>query len=362
MARSSPRSNRQHSGFTLVELLVSMAVLIVLMVVVLNVTNSLTSTVSRATVKLDAFASARSAFDLLNQKLSQATLNTYWDYDNPLSPTLYRRESDLQFLVVPNSQNPSYGQEVFFAAPASYSTQASITSTSGLLNGCSFFVRYGNDDHFRPATVTEKRHRYRLMQGLQPTEDLSIYGAKGSPGNTPPPRSILVTGQSVANPAWTTWWEQYWNLHAWTTKLGETDTSTGGAAAPLADNVITMIVWPRLSAADEPTGTKLTTDYTYDSKLDAYNDPQPITANQLPPTVQVTLVFISEASASRLNTNSDTPPKEIEDALKDRFAKVEDYQTDLDGLSDELSAKNIEFQIMNTSVPLRESKWSDDSQ
>ena len=117
----------------------------------------------------------------MSQKLSQATLNTYWDYDNPVIPTVYERQSDMQFLVLQNTQNSGYGQEVYFTTPATYSPDATLRSTDGLLNACGYFVEYGPDTSFTPTTLTGSttkyvtHYRYRLMQGLEPTENLALY-------------------------------------------------------------------------------------------------------------------------------------------------------------------------------------------
>jgi uncharacterized protein (TIGR02599 family) len=136
--------------------------------------------------------------------------------------------------------------------------------------------------------------------------------------------------------------------------------------APLAENVIALIVWPRLSDVDDPTGTKLSSDYQYDSQKNALTTPQPLTANQLPPTLQVTLIVISEASAVRLDTGSATPPTVIENALKNgtqsRFTDPTQYNTDLNAVSSALAASHISFDILSTSIPMKESKWSDNSQ
>jgi uncharacterized protein (TIGR02599 family) len=315
-----------------------MTILIILVGIISSIGNLVMNTVTRTSSKIDAFASARAGFDILNQKLTQATLNTYWEYDNPLNPSLYRRASDLQFVVRQNVQNSAYGQEVYFPSPEAYSKQSGVQSVDGLLNACGFFVEYGSNASFRPTALSRAsklRYRYRLMQGFQPTENLSIYSRPYSSSSN----GWITDVCNYPPPA-----------------------SSGTSVTPLADNVIALIVWPRLSSADDSTGAKLAPNYQYDSMEGAKLTPQPITANQLPPTVQVSMVIISEAAASRIDTNSDTPPAIIEEALKGKFTDVRQYKADLDTLSTALSAKHIDFQVFNTTVPMRESKWSDASQ
>jgi uncharacterized protein (TIGR02599 family) len=341
------KNGRLRRGFTLVELMAAVTVLVILLGIIMAVMNSVSLTVRRSSAKIDAFAAARSGFNLMNQKLSQATLNTYWDYDNPLNPTVYRRQSDLQFLILSNSQNPNYGQEVYFQSPQAYADDASLRSTDGLLNACGFFVAYGSDEAFRPATEQGKpnRYRYRLMQALQPTEKLSVY-------NAAPPTGT----QSVVEAYWTT----FWTAHAWINAIQNPSGSNSGYVAPLADNVIAVVVWPRLPKGEDPEGDDLTADYRYDSKLNQFNSPQPKTANQLPPVLQVTLVTISEASAVRLDTRGATPPALIEAALQGKFSSVAAWEDDLKDLGKKLADGRIEFDSFTTTIPLRESKWSED--
>ncbi len=334
--------HRYRLAFTLIELLAAMAVLIVLLGIIVAVTNSVSATMRRATAGIDALAGARAGFDTLNRSLSQATLNTYWEYDNPLAPTVYLRQSDLQFLVRPNG---NYGQQIFFAAPETYSADAGLRSTRGLLNACSAFVSYGSSAPFQPSAVGNAKFRYRLMFGIQPTEQLSIFN-----------KPIRAAGQ--AESAYRAAVQGYWDSAAWTTPINAT--STTGLVSPLAENVIALIVWPRLSSAEDPSGEELTPSgkFLYDSQDDALQVPQIITANQLPPLIQVTMIAISEGSAARLDTGTSSPPADIESALTGKFTNVADYQQDLEDVTKALADKKIEFKIFTTAVPLRESKWS----
>ncbi|XHR30631.1 MAG: prepilin-type N-terminal cleavage/methylation domain-containing protein [Chthoniobacteraceae bacterium] len=317
-----PQNKRHGNGFTILEVLVATTVLTLLLAIMLAVMNQTSSTVMCASAKIDAFATARSTFDIIVGKLSQATLNTYWDYDDPSLPRHYLRKSDLQFLTRANTQYPGYGQEIFFQVPESYSSNANYQGTEGILNACGYFVRYSNDDNFRPGVVNNKRWRYRLMEAIQPTEEMQVF-------------------RLAAN-----------DDTAWATNISMTN------AIPLCENVIALIVWPRLSAGADVTGTQLTSNYQYDSQKNANSYPQPITANQLPPTVQVTLVVIDDASAVRLDTHSDTPPQVIYNALQNKFTDVTKYQQDLSSLASILTTHRIKYQIRNISVVLQESKWS----
>jgi uncharacterized protein (TIGR02599 family) len=125
-------------------------------------------------------------------------------------------------------------------------------------------------------------------------------------------------------------------------------------ATPVADNVIALIIRPQDPAASPP---DITANFAYDSRLGATANPQPVTANQLPPNLNVTMIVIDEASAKRFE-NSTQEPSIISSALDGKFQKVENYQADLDSLKNTLGAARIQYRVFETAVPLRESKWT----
>ncbi len=89
----SPSGDR-HS-FTLVEVLVAMAIFIVLIGILFTIINQVANVMRQSTRQIETFQSARIGYELMTHTLSQATLNTYLDYDNSLFPTTYLRKADL---------------------------------------------------------------------------------------------------------------------------------------------------------------------------------------------------------------------------------------------------------------------------
>jgi uncharacterized protein (TIGR02599 family) len=343
---------RGGAAFTLVEVLVGCAILVLLLVMLFSMTSQTTAIVSHASARVDAFQGARTAFDTISQRLSQATMNSYWDYYNSsnqrLSPTAtsgstafgnfvpvtYGRASDLHFLIETNTY---FGQSVFFEAPMAVSgTSTGFDQTQGLLNAIGYYVQFGSDAGFRPGLVSRQRYRYRLMQAIQPTENFQVYTS----GTT----SAWVTG---------------------------TNGSTGviGAAWPLVDNVIALIVWPRSNVQD-PNGTLLLTNnqYNYDSRTPPAPSPAPLPIQyaQAPPEVQLTMIAIDEASATRLDPGTGAQPAVISSVLQSKntagenlFTDVTQYQGDLNLVTNALSAARINYQVLSNMVSLRESKWSE---
>jgi uncharacterized protein (TIGR02599 family) len=312
-------TERRAAGFSLLEVMVATAVLSILVAVLGSAMLYSVSTVNRAEAKIDQFGAARAGFDRLTATLSQATLNTYWAYDDPNAPQKYERRSDLHFLIakpdaLPASPNarPNWGQSVYFQAPLS---RGGVGGANGLLNAVGYWVAFEENKAWRPDHVTSQRPRYRLMQGVERTENLSVFNS--------------------TTPNWAN------NLRA---------PSTG--AFPLAENVVALLIWPRLPIAQDPNGTTLSGNFLYDSK-----NGTPIQRAQLPPMLQITLVVIDEASAARMENGIQEPPA-IVNALSNRFLDPAKYEQDLQSVQSEFAIKGIQHLVLSAAVPLRESKWS----
>jgi uncharacterized protein (TIGR02599 family) len=75
------------------------------------------------------------------------------------------------------------------------------------------------------------------------------------------------------------------------------------------------------------------------------------------------MILISEASAVQTCTSS-TPPTAIETALSGKFtgSTYTQYQADIDAVGASLAASHITYEVLNTTVTMKESKWSDYAQ
>jgi len=311
-------------GFTLLELLVTMVVFGLIMAILLGIVSHTSSLTRRASERITTFQTARAAFDLLTEKISQATLHTYWDYDNPGRPTRYLRSSELHFVVGNAGANglpgtPGTGQAVFFQAPLGVSATAGIRELPDLLNACGFFIQYGPVDQLpAPFPAQPTRYRYQLMQTVEAAESLSVY--------------LTASGRDWID-------------------------GMAAGAIPIAENVVYFSVWPRRSPSEDPEGTSLTGDFSYDSRLGAAEVSQPITAHQMPPLLQVTLIVMDESSAERFCVDS-TPPAEIAGAFNNLFTES-DSETFLENQTQaeiNLAALHLNFRVFSALVPIRESK------
>ncbi len=319
------------SGFTLVEMLVAVTVFLLLMGILFSVISQAGSAWQRTRNEADAFQSARFAFNLITRTLSQSRMNVYTDYDNPSMPTAYRRKSDLNFVVVaPPVANFGQGNAIFFQAPANWTSNSDLSGMPGLLNSVGYYVTYGPNPFLPDFLQRFDRNRFRLMQMLKPPEQMTAISSISSNGVSP---------------------------DSWYTK----DLSTYSTV--IADNVVCLVFWPRLSSTENPDGDVLTSimgqGYQYNSRYNASASPQPITANQQPPLVEVALVAIDKTAAGRL-PNSASPPPEVVSALSGLFtvANADRFSTDLSTLEAKLNNANLNCRVFRTTVQLKESRWS----
>ena len=352
MSRVCLSDSPKSSGFTLVELLVSTALIALVALLLVTMTNSTASTWRYTTGRIEQFRGADTAFEAMTRRLSQATLNTYWDYDSPTKPTKYLRQSDLRFitgsmtvgakklLTTTSPRRPTQG--VFFQAPLGYVDDATnFSGLDNLLNTWGYYVEFRDEVIARPAFISQPaRYRYRLMELMQPSNSLSIYN--------------FTSGKAAT-----------YNAKDWFSAALPTSAVAPVATTPppppllahaLADNVIALVVLPKLSKKDETsTGKTLSKDYSYDS-TSTDPDPDINPKSQLPPIVQVTLVAIDEISAARM-ANGLTPPA-LDASLDAIFLASTKFDADLVTLQKTLTDQRIGYRVFTSNVSIRGAKWS----
>ncbi len=336
------------TGFTLVELLVSMAVLSLLMVLLVSITDATRKSWSAATAKTQQFREAREAFEAITRRLSQATLNTYWDYSYPNNdrtqpPIEYIRQSELRFISGTGNDLGLGGKRtthgIFFQAPLGYVSSSSYSRFHDLLNTWGFFIEYGSDQGLRPSFIDESilpyRNRFRLMELMEPSDAMTLYQQEAMNGG-----AEGYTGK-----------EWYGVPLASASNLGV-----------VAENIIALVILPKLSAADQAAGnytdTSLAPDYLYDSTglgMSTTGDANLNPKNQLPPVVQVTMVAVDESSANRMG---DAGASSLKAKLDSLFSEPLAMQSDLQELEEYLVGHQINYRIFTTNISIRSAKWS----
>ncbi len=151
----SPTVSPQGSGFYFVEVLVSVAIMAMLLAIMLSISTYISTSTTHASSCAEAGESAYTAFLVLRERISRATLNERLEYldgggnvrtasnVDSFVPDRIAWFSDLRFIIRTNRQAAGYGQEIFFKSGESMSARPEHGSLGGLLNACGFLVRYG---------------------------------------------------------------------------------------------------------------------------------------------------------------------------------------------------------------------------
>lgn len=352
---------RKAHAFSLVEIMVSLAVLTILLLISAQVIGQIQSSWSASNARVSQFKEARTAFDILSRNLGQATLNTYIDYDyNYLSaaggasaaaaaPNKYERNSDLHFRcgltsdLIPAAGGSTItpGHAVFFQAPLGISNDPTLVGLDRLLCARGYFVQFSSDSAWVPDFIPSNdfKYRYRLMEYSPPAERNSIYAAAHANDGT-----IAST---------------------WFANAGATATGSGAGVVPItrpvADNIVALILSPRRetandSEAEEAASTRIAPGYKYDSS--SVGDTQHL----LPPLVRVVLIAIDEKSAERLEQlsgNNSNPP--LGGLVNSKLVTPELLNKEVDAIVQELQLQKLNYRVFSATVALRGAKWSTSS-
>jgi uncharacterized protein (TIGR02599 family) len=343
---SSPRLRLPaFQAFTLLEVLVTLAVLFVILVAVLQFFDD----VDRAwkSSGSDPFAEAQDAFETVVRNLASATLAPYLDYADAngnfrtsanFVPDHLARRSDLDFVCGPAagaagllaaSNIVTNGSGVFFLAPQGDTQTYAHTGLQRLLNAMGYFVAFG-DDETTPGFIQPLSHRWRwrLKQVLQPAESLQIFAL------TPPGT---------------------WPSSAWIQPL----VPPAASVPVLAENVVTLLVLPLRTASDS--GPPLAPAFSYDTR-DTTNK---LTLHQLPPRLFVALVAIDSNSADRLAAlDGSNAPLLVSTVFfqhgnpTNTAVQVTQLNADLSALDATLTTQKIGHRIFQREILLPSSSWS----
>ncbi len=389
---SLPIVRKRRKGFTLIELLVSTAILSMILVMVFQMLQGMQRTWKETRQDVGEFKDARQSFEEITRRVSQATLNTYLSYRYDTTPgpggveLRVGREiisqSELHFVCGPaddlginvkNSRQVGqrYTHGIFFQAPFGFcidtkksdKNRLEYEKLNSLMNAWGYFIEFNTDELDRPQFLLQlenapkPRPRYRLMEFRQPSEYLQVYKLQ-----------LREMGKSASKDKLYEWFTQgnYSVNSDWNTSL--TDRDSEGffrTTRVVAENIVAMIFHAR--EADEKNNTdreELSPDYIFDSRRFQWDGGSSIstrTRHQLPPVVDVTFIALDEVSfnafSKRQNMRSaDDDPKLIE---KDLFKKAKDFRKDLETVEKILKEKKLDYRIFNTSLRIRESKWTD---
>lgn len=396
------RSARTHQGFTLVELMVSVAILVILMLVVSNFIGLVQRTWVRTNTNVSQFREARIAFDIMTRTISQATLNAYWQADTELVSTdnvgdqvlrgkAFKRVSELQFVCGPSVGDAARalfdagrpqdfpGHGVFFQAPLGVARLVynegtdQIANTENMVNllcGRGYFVSWGDDQAFRPGFLDTKgvptRFRLRLME-FSPTSDKNpIYATGYRLEEAPNGNGTILNSKN--------WFRQATDSSGRTTSANkqvaeegnDEDAASRSFTRPVAENILALIISPQIQTIGENNASnpyEIAPDYYYDSTLRGNNlgnrYGEQGTQHLLPPLLRVTMVALDARGGERL---SDPNNEDLRDAViasvTSRFTTAANYQADLEGLENDLISRRIAYRVFTSMIPLKGARWS----
>lgn len=328
---TSPRrrfSDAPRGAFSLLEILVAVAILGILVVALSALNNQTLNVWRQASGRAETFQAARAAMDTLVRTLEVATLNPYWDYDNRANPSRYVRMSNLAFVCGPAADllGTSYGpgSAVFFQAPLGRTEVDARSQLQLLLNTVGFFIEYRNVHSHLPASLQlSPRRRSCLMQVQTFANEMGVFADTNSanPDNSWFDDSALLTRSTV-----------------------------------LAENVLFLVVRP-LRRSGSATVDLTAAEFRLDTRLGETEITQPSTSNQLPPLVEVALVAASESSVRRI---SETDGYRIPSTLLiNRFENPANLDVDLESLTADLSRKGLDVRTFRQTFVLPNSRWSE---
>jgi len=322
-------------GFSIVEVMVAVAILGLLLVLLLQMIHYASTSTQRLKEKAQAYERARTVFDIISRSLSQATLATEYDYYNAARmarlditnatdlsnfiPANYGRYSSLHFVsgksLLPGT---NHTHAIFFQAPLDFSSNASLAflPSSGLMNAIGFYIEK-TDDAVRGPLGMENlsgRVRYRLMMYLQPTENLDVY----------------------RDDSQLEWFRRDLAEHS----------------HELAENIVALAILPKYpDDMGRPAGA-LAPDYEYNTRTNWTGQPQPVQMHQLPPVVRVFMAAIDERTAERL--------PDLGDSFRELFTDPEEFNANVKTVEDTLREAGAYYHLFQTDVPVRTAKWSEE--
>ncbi len=298
MKHLAPPRRQISAAFSLVELLVAVTITAMLLLMVVQVLGSTQRAWKNTRSSVGSFRDARQAFETITRRISQATLNSYWGYDNPAAPTTYLRQSELHFVCGPAqtllpAEPLSPGHVIFFQAPLGIAAAADVQRLDDTLNCLGYWVAYGSDLDQRPAwlraelTTHPERKRFRLMEYRPPTETLDLYRMVDDPAvpGRQKPWIELPTTQAILGQWFTTQLQTY--------------------SQPVADHILAVFIEPLnpvqvipVTGTPPPPPAALAPDYLYDSRRHqwAADVRAARSRHQLPPQLRLTLLALDEAA------------------------------------------------------------------
>lgn len=348
-------------GFTLIELLVAMAVVALIVVLLGQAITSSASLWTRTRDRANTFQEAREGFSRMRETLGGAVSDARLEFvdasgrprdvnDRNFLPTGVARNSALHFVSGPASEivpggtaERTPGQAVFLQAALGLTSGNYGVSLEGALNATGFWVEYSDLSASLPPFLRSSAAagpRFRLMQWIQPSEELAVYSSTGGD------------------------WDWFQSA---------LPSSPGSAPGPrvLAEDIFALIVLPKVSQEDEAVlGGAISPDFRYDSRAWEQSGPYvggslggtsraAVQRNQLPPLIEIVAFGIERTEADRLYAAAgDTPPADLA-IPSGLFTDASRLDADIATFEQALLAKTppVRPRIFRATIPINSAIW-----
>jgi uncharacterized protein (TIGR02599 family) len=356
-ARLLPSTGLRRDGLTLLEILLSTAILAIVLMAIAATMGSMQNIWVHLREKSDQYRATRLAIDTVANRLSAATLAPRWTFDEKAtgSNDKFVRDSDLHFVCGPADQlltGGTYsGSAVFFQAPlGEHIDENGVEPYDQLRNtmcAWGYFVEYGSDSKERPAFLREhhdlapERLRFRLMEFREPAHLLPIFQARSNTETGPKIASVTGTDQ----------------LYSWFREPLHDGSAKDRHVSVVADNVLAVLL-----TADDPEGDLgsllVGSDGVYDSRrfqTQAGGELAKLTRNRLPPVLQLTVIAMSEDAWVKMTDDEiGTTASELRGMLVGRFKNAKSTIDDLKLIDFELTKKKMPHRILTTKIKTSE--------
>ena len=356
---------RSTCGLSLLELLIAMSIFSLVASLLIAALATTQETWARTRERIGQFREARTAFEIAGQRISAATVNPYWGYDDPEAPTEYQRQSELHFVTGPSeillgSDPLSPGHSLFFQAPFGFggSDAGSLGGGEiydGIENGMNawgYYVEFNSDAdedyNMRPEFLNQgpaerkERARFRLMEFRLPSEKLTLFeqDEKGRP---------LFPNFSDKE-----------RIYEW---FADSDRRKLNSY-PVAENILVFGIRPRVPGLS-PNEFSIAPAYHYDSRLFQWRKESSeltrTSRHQIPPVVDLFVVALEEPSFARYYDREGIAAVEaLAEFVRQRFRKAELLEQDLEEVENHLNGLGIQNRVFQTSIAIRAGKWHSD--
>lgn len=367
------RARFHGTGFTLLEMIVAMAIVAAAMTVVVQAMARVQSTWVATNAKVREAQDARAGMETLSRTIPRATLDPHWAMDDKNDPRFLLRSSDLHFVCGPAADllpppATTTGHAIFFQAPNGYagtddrtpatpaSGKAEYDTLPNVLNAWGYFVEFGEDPAKLPAFITgdrrtkglaSQRYRFRLMEFRQPAHELELFKMAG--GEFPGTKLSLSPDKR--------------ELYNWFSgPLAETAESGRRRSVVIADNILALVILPLLrrdSSSPVTTvqfGQDPADEYLYDSRRYQWEAGTPKAAqsrHRLPSAVQMSLIVLDERDWSKLTDQEALQTgTELRSQVSRRFVTPASFTSDMGSLTGELNRRKMRHRVITTTLQI----------